>query len=426
LRCKCGAKLSAAGTAPTVDAAHRDLLLDVVDAVAFDWTNDRWAPRTQALEGCQSLAGTIATIRSLAKLHAVVTSAGGAPSVMRRAARIAYNWPENLLNALSLIGDRTGAEGGLEHLSRHRHGVYRELRRELPASELAHLRNAMNRFSNHAPVPDPTALLLLDAGTISSSDAQRGDAPVQKNPRKTRTSAPDSAGTVRYSEISHVSGLPYSVMLYLRRVGVLAVRGRARYVAKFHAADIQELGERLRSLPICDLEGEELTLQAAMRRKLFHADGKGELVAAVFNGRIRLRGHVHSGGIDAVLHAPDVDEFCAEARRKTFSGALTPTEVATILQCSHVAAVSLFLEGHVAGVRSGARNVRLHAEAVASFHARYRSIAGMAKQHGTSSNKLRAAAERHNIELLTVAGNKGCAQSFVRREDEAALAATLE
>jgi hypothetical protein len=401
VRCKCGVELADDMSAP-IDAEHRLLLLDIVDATRTNCSSV-WEPRCEALAGCRSLAGVLATVRALAKLHAAVEPDTGTVSFARRAARIAAEWPQKLHAALARFGPRIGAEGGFEHLSRYRRGMLREFTRHLPAAELSHIRLAMMQFGGST----------ADSDALTLAGEEVKPRATEKKPRKLRVAIPDVEGALGHAAAGKFAELPQSVMVFLRRAGYLEVRNVTRYVATYNRSDVEHLFSRLRALPVTHGRAESISLRDAMRLKLFHADGKGELVAAVLTGRVRVR--AKGEGVDLLLDRSDVDNFCVEARRKAFGGAITPTEAGRLLHCVDSTAVGLFEASHLEGHRIGVRNVRLNAESVASFAERFRSFASLQVDLGTSSNRLLALADAGGLTVVTVPGRRGEFRASWRR-----------
>lgn len=284
--------------------------------------------------------------------------------------------------------------------------MLREFTRHLPADELAHMRLAMAAFDGtHG---EQLALASEEPNGVPAQVASAKQ-------RKVRVVSPESSETLAYWEAGKYAGLPQSVLRYLRQTGLLPVRHATRYMATFTRVDVEALLARLSAIPVVHSDGESISLRDAMRLKLFHADGKGELVAAVLEQKVRVRSQ--SSGVDLMLDRADVDRFCAEARRRTFGGAITPTEGAAALYCSNAAVVGLFEAGHIAGQRIGVRNVRLEPGSVARFSELYRSLASVAAELDTSVNRLISLADGERVNILAVPAAKGRLQGFVARCD---------
>jgi hypothetical protein len=96
---------------------------------------------------------------------------------------------------------------------------------------------------------------------------------------------------------------------------------------------------------------------------------------------------------------------------------MTPVAVAKELQRCSVAVLALAAEGHLQG-HDCAAGLRLLPASVAAFKSHYRSLAGVAREPGTSSPRLLRRAHAAGIALLNASRGEGRhPQPFVRAED---------
>lgn len=362
--------------------------------------------------------------RSLALLHAAATRGGADASPAQRAARMLVQWPNNLHAALRAVVSSAAEGSAAGRMRQQLEGVYRTwLKNVSAAADIAFLREALAGFEDGQDA-GAVAELAIEGTQGLPSDSTRA-AGKRRAPRV----AASSRRSPRCSEPGHRSygardaarrlGMPVSVLKFLRQDGHFAVRHQASRAAAFHEADIEAFEAKLAALRPGQgcREAAGRSLGWVFAQKLKFSAGKGELLAAVLDGRIAVVGSEGSALVDLLLHAAQVDAFIARARSQAFGGAMTPSEVAQLLDCDPLAVPGLIAAGHLRGHLCAAGH-RVEADSVEEFGRRYRSVAALARERGTSSRYLLRTAQGTGLAFLSVPRRHSTSvQSFLRVED---------
>jgi hypothetical protein len=218
-------------------------------------------------------------------------------------------------------------------------------------------------------------------------------------------------------------GMPVPVLHYLRRVGHFEVRHATTGVGVFHESDIITFEEKLAALARQSSvkSKEPFSLGQAMHLKLKFNDGKGELVAAIFDGTLSIVGIHEPGFKGLLLDRREVEEFIAKARAKAFGGTLTPTEVSQKLYCDPLIVPTLFDAGYLEGYRHAA-GLRITSVSVQRFGDEFVSVAYLAKERGSKSRWLMPRITGAGIKMIRFERGYGKAsQPFVRVDELAKL-----
>ena len=418
LTCRCGADLTDVRGSPITEE-HTALLEHVVaklTGVQVAGTSGFPSPQLETM----SLARLIAMARSLALLHVAATKESH-PSEAERAARMFSRWPNNLHSALRNLAPSSSSSSAAVQMRQQAEGVYRTwLKNVREASDIAFLREALGSVS------EP-----LDSAESLSIPTSRADpaaaAPDIERKRKSRATNIERRSW-RVTEPGQRSfggrdaarrlQMPVSVLTSLRQSGHFEVRHKASRVAAFHEADIVAFEAKLAALqPVASGDSVGRSVRWVFAQKFKYAEGKGEFVAAVLEGVIQILGKEGTGIRGLLLDREQSETFIAQARAKAFAGAMTPAAVAKELQCCSMAVLALAAEGHLQG-HDCAAGLRLSPASVADFKSRYRSLAGMARERGTSSPRLLRRVHTAKIALLNASRGEGRhPQPFIRVED---------
>lgn len=444
LRCQCGAALDSARGA-LISAEHSSLLALVI-AKAATSTHD--APSVPTLNPCgfpvahfdkMTLRGLLSMLRSLARLSRLagrraqtMVASDANESVAAWAGWTCSRWPENLFSALRELVPVSNAAGRTVPLRRHMEGMYRVILKDIAAApDIAFLRETFGAFSRSVETC-PHLALPLALGPLPQLSvpplAGPNVLPTKKRASGKRHRAPTLEGQRSFGvrEVARRLDIPVSVLLYLRRVGHFEVHHKASRMVAFHEADVVAFETKVRAfcaaaptLPAtAPATVETLPLDKVLNMNFKFEDGKGELVAAIFDrtfpcfavpAELSLRGLLLDR--DATL------ELIGRLRASAFGDAVTPAEVSKTLYCDPLVIPSLVAAGHLVGQRHEA-GLRISRDSVQRFAAEYCAVAELAKEFGTSSRALQQRVTTAGIEMFFFERGYGKgAQPFVRRND---------
>ena len=338
----------------------------------------------------------------------------------QRAASLFSDWPNNLYGALHAMLPPESAGSGASQVRKYAEGQYRTWLRTLSAApDIAFLRQTLAGF------PEQTTFKSIESIIVSNEFIEA--APVFKKSKTLKSS--DGPRIHRSPEPGQCSfgarraakrvGLPVAVLNQLRRAGQFEVRRKASRGQTFHEADINSFHDKVAGLRIATAGPGVVTvsLQKALAQKFKYADGKGELVAAVLEGRISVVGKDGNeiGGL--LLDANQTDAFIAEARVQVFASSMTGTAAAHALACDPTVIPYLMETGHLQGYNCAAGR-RVLRDSVEHFQANYRPLTSIANQRGLHSRVLIRLAKSAGIELLNFPRRHfDSPQPFVRSQD---------
>lgn len=461
LRCQCGAVLDDARGAP-ISAQHAALLALVV-AKASEGIGCGTSPA--ALNPCEmpvsqfdrmTLRGVLAMARSLARLDRVARQSRMAAasandsatpaSISARAGLLFSRWPENLFAVLRELVPSDAAAGRVVALRRHMEGLYRVILKDIAAApDIAFLRETVGAFSrsfeaNHgttqegfasspdAPMQPPTAMSQPTGVPPPTASLSLPSAPRRKRAsgKRQRIQPLYGARSFGLRGVARRLELPVSVLRYLRRVGHFEVRHKASRVVTFHEADIVAFEDKVRAfcagaspLPTAATTTiEALTLGKALNMNFKFEDGKGELVAAIFDGTFPCFAGLSDFSLRGLVLDKDATlALIGRMRASAFGGAVTPAEASKTLYCDPMVIPSLVAAGYLVGQQHEA-GLRVTRESVKTFAAEFCALAEVAKERGTSSRALQRYVATAGIEMLFFGRGYGrVPQPFIRRCD---------
>lgn len=439
LRCGCGANLADARGAP-IGVEHAALLSQVVAKVMHVAVANPCAMPVEQFKG-MTLHGLLVITQGLVQFDRAAQAQLSLP-VAASGGWLFSNWPENLFTVLRKLFPRDAADkNGIIVVRQHFERIYRTIRNKLTAAEDIHflmeiiseysctLKDGGNSQTNRtrtSPLSHGAGSLPVSSQIAKSSGLENAknvdESSIQwNNPKKRRrvTIAPVGERSFSIRNAAKQVGLPVTVLQSLRRSGHFEARHKASRAVTFHEADILAFASKVSAIPIPQpVTGTAaLSLEEALNLKLKFNDGKGKLVAAVFDGKLSVIGSVKPGLLGLLLDMNEIQQFIAELRASAFGGGATPSEVAKMLHCDPLVVPVLLASGYLEGRRFDA-GLRITRESVNSFGATFRSVAGMAKDLRTSSRCLIRQLQAAGIDVLRFERGYGKGpQPFVRIAD---------
>lgn len=425
LQCKCGARLHNARGRP-IGEEQVALLSHVVAKVQGEPAPRLCGMPTDQFEQ-MPLRGFLAMVRGLVRLerHAAVDL--GAHSPAARAGWMFSRWPENLFSVFATLVPKDAAENGVVVLRRHLEGVYRVIWKTISsASDIAFLRAAVVEFSQALQTRkdfEPVSLTGAGLGAqqatenVKGTDASdnKGATPLPHETRGMDTSSRKKRIVIRRKNAPHPIGqralsirkaanrvnLPVTVLEYLRRAGHFEVRHKTLYAKSFHEADVVAFEVKISVIraAVAPTGSPTLSFGEVMHRKFKFADGKGEFVAAIFDGKLACFSSGEPGFQGLLFDTEEVLALLAAQRAAAFGDALTIAETSKVLCCDPLAVPDVIAKGYLQSFRDAA-GIRIPRDSVVKFETEYWSLARLANELGTSSVALHRQVSVFGLELV--------------------------
>lgn len=215
-------------------------------------------------------------------------------------------------------------------------------------------------------------------------------------------------------------GLPVSVISTLK-VECSLWPPLYKHLTGFLKADLDHLTTEM--LSRSPLTADDTQLRDCVRladimshTRFYHAQGKGRFVLAYLAGHISSVGRSSDSLGDVYFRKLDVAEFVHAMRLEADNGALPQYLAARALVCDQYAVQRLVELGELESVVIH-QTIRITAASLSSFKARFISLAQIARELSTSSQRLAKLAGSREIELLTVLKTTKGITSFMARAD---------
>ena len=234
----------------------------------------------------------------------------------------------------------------------------------------------------------------------------------------------DSEGTITVRQAAAELGLPVSVLQELRRTGVLATGLRRGHVNSWHRDDVEVFRVRSRALPVTtdhDPGYSCVRLGDLMRLKLRDARAKADIVAAVVDGRLAVRGRENDRPGGLILDRAEVDAFLLYKRRDVEGKSYSMPECAKVTDICPCAVAGAIKMGLLTAQDRGGR-VRVSAASVEQFQAEYVPLSVLARKLGSSTPRLLRTCRDEGLSTVAVPRhNHSSSQPLLRRADEQTL-----
>lgn len=259
-----------------------------------------------------------------------------------------------------------------------------------------------SQYARQHGLTEPKLAQMLADGTIATKTIKTG-----KNSRVVvdlKHSKPPvaSQGLLIVRAAADRLGLPVSVLEHLRDSGVYLTKPRLGHTSSWHLDDVEEFLQRGQALART-VAGDAPTVALAdvMRIKLRDPAAKGDIVAALFDGRLSVRGCSgdHLGGL--ILDTAEVEAFVSEKRRTVEEDTFSISEAAAVTALdSKVVSSAVSLGLLESAVRDG--RPRITAASVAQFSATYVVIAKLANDLETSARRLCRFCRENGFDMVEI------------------------
>lgn len=247
-------------------------------------------------------------------------------------------------------------------------------------------------------------------GTRAVVDLGASQLPIAKEP------------VITVRQAAALAGLPVSVLVQLRERGVLKTAIRAGHRTSWYRSDVAEFIAGAPAPARARTKGEVgVSLGSVMRLKLGSCTAKADLVQAVWEGKIPVRGRAGDSLADLLLDKLSVNELVAHKRAAAGPGHLPISTAAEVTGLDWVAVDDAIKKGLLSAVYEEGR-VLVDAASVDTFNLRFVSLAKLSRSLGTSSRALKTWCDDHGIVLFEISRGPGAPpQPFMNKSDEKAL-----
>lgn len=376
LECKCGGNLRKARLAPASGATAS--LLDVIRRkvllLPINEENPESLPHDHL--AAMNLRSLLAVVRALGKHRMIADGDTGWKTqerVVAEASRVLRNWPTNFIQLFADLGraiPATSTGGVGRQFASIYHALFRSKaitpRDQTDFMKIAFLDFAVNHwgrgFVDHKLVKQMGATLPRRYLTRAQFAAQIGVQP--RTAARLLTNQNMSSTQIKCARLERVLvdvsqiaiprispgkifrnrdaarrlGLSVSVLKALKEAGIYEVNHLLPTQAGFHERDVETFERKLVTLASCQelFTGachECITLRAVMQGHHDSLETKISVLQAILAGKIALIGNTDGTPGGLLLDGPGYQGFVEDARVRAAGNAITPTEVAKILEC---------------------------------------------------------------------------------------------
>lgn len=266
------------------------------------------------------------------------------------------------------------------------------------------------RFNIWKPVMDR----LIADGSIVTKQVKIGGIKRQVVDLELSQPPVQSEQVITDREAAAFLGLPVRVIDHLRETGVYQTKPRAGFASSWHQDDVEEFLRRGLSLA-CKIEtvseGME-KLGTLMRLTLRDSSAKADIVAAAFDGRLSVAGHIGDNLSGLLLNKNEVDLFILKKRVEVEGDSYSFSEAADQTGIDQMAIQSAINEGLLTTVERDGRT-RISGESITHFNSKYITLSRLAPTAGTTARKLGNICKRHNIPAKLIARSNGNGKHYV-------------
>lgn len=236
-----------------------------------------------------------------------------------------------------------------------------------------------------------------------------------------------SVGIMNVRDAARQLGLPVSVLKHLRDCGVFETKVRTGRSASWHVEDVEAFWLRsLELVPQASPEVETVALSELMGRTLRDHAAKGDIVAAMFDGRLTVHGH-QGDNMGGLLLARDAAEiFIRQKRQEVEDDTLSLAETASVTGLDKQVVLPAVRMGLLTATERDGRT-RVTVGSIAEFSATYVPLVVLAKDLGTLPQHLWRFCRKNGFDTLSVMrSNGGPAMPLLRLSAKEGLLAAWE
>lgn len=210
---------------------------------------------------------------------------------------------------------------------------------------------------------------------------------------------------------------------HLRKIGLYSAEPRQGNANSWHMDDLDRfLAKGLAlAVPLPESPRHSVTLADVMRLKLRNATAKGDIVAALFDGRLAVVGRESETFSGLILNKNEIDAFVLQKRIAVEENSYSAAEAAKRTGLDLMAIANAINLGLLTGETKNSR-LRVSVESVEQFNSEYLPLSRLAPTLNTLAQHLLRKCHRHGITVIQVPrSNVGSNQPILPRASEAQL-----
>jgi hypothetical protein len=236
-----------------------------------------------------------------------------------------------------------------------------------------------------------------------------------------------SKGIITVRKAAEILGLPVSSLEHIRDKGILKTKVRRGKTRSWHIDDIESfLSKMLLTSSILVPSPSMITVKEVMRLKLRDSIAKGDVIVAIFDGRLPPLGRVTEKLDGLLLDKVQVDDFILQKRCVIEGNSYSKEQAAKLTGVNSMAIAKAIEHGLLAGIEHKGRT-RVSASSVQQFNLEYVPLALLAQKLGTLSQHIWAACRKNNIDIIVLPYTNGVVeQPVLARKSESKLLTILE
>ncbi len=245
-----------------------------------------------------------------------------------------------------------------------------------------------SEFARRHGLSKPTLERLIAEGSVHAEVAATAHSSRTVVDLVNTTLPTEKDGLLTVREAAAHVGLPVSVLLHLRDVGVFLKSPRVGHGTSWFKDDVYaflETGRRLRQQV---LTGPVVSLASVMRLKLRDSAAKGDVVAAVFDGRLVCAGLQGENLSGLMLDKNQVEDFVRIKRRETEGTTCSVADAAAETGLDRAVMAHAIEFGYFSASVYEGGSVRVSTSSVKRFNENFVSLARLAKERGTLARQL--------------------------------------
>lgn len=264
---------------------------------------------------------------------------------------------------------------------------------------------SLRDYSRHCGIDYVDAQRFLQRGIIKATTFQVGGVVrymvdlVENPPEVLERPEP-----IKPAEAAAMLEVPKSVIRSLKEKGYFAVPGRYVKASQVSRIGVLALKARLLAaiptLACAPTESSESLWKALKQRKFSGAHGKGDFVADIIEGRVKVLGRTGDSLKDIYVDTTLLPKYIASARVRA-SGTLNLTQVARRLSLD-VMAVSTLVDQGVLKASLAIKYKRVYEDSVREFDSKFVALCRIASEACISSRLLQRLCKEEGIELQAV------------------------
>ena len=265
------------------------------------------------------------------------------------------------------------------------------------------------RFNVCAPVMNR----MINDGSVITQKIIVGKRVMQVVDVKLSQQPETSKGIITVREAAEILGLPVSSLEHIRDKGILKTKLRRGKTRSWHIEDIESfLTQMLFTASICVPSPSMITLKRVMRLKLRDSIAKGDIIAAIFDGRLPPLGRVTEKLDGLLLDKVQVDNFILQKRCVIEGNSYSMEQAAKLTGINSMAIAKAIEHGLLTSIEQKGRT-RVSASAVQQFNLEYVPLALLAKKLGTLSQHLWTTCRKNNIDIIALPYTNGLVEQPV-------------